>query len=174
MRQARAAVGQAVADSLIDGHSSSRGVEPNGPRRCQRGLGRKIEAEGDAEFALFTIGVLLEFGSAEIRGEIDVRRLKWLSGDGAESGRDLMMEEPRHRFVVRDIAARTLGVTEINGSSPDQMAIVAAQSRQVEGMDEISQGCIPALAKHRGRFVDSMVQDRSGRGFWDEDSCGSK
>lgn len=150
MRQPSAAVGKAVPEGLINGNDTSWRVEANGPRRGQRGLRRKIETERNAEFALLAIGVLLQFCSAEIRGQVNVGRLERLASHGAERGRHLMVEEARDWLVVGDVTARTLKVAELNRSGADQMAVITTQGRNVKRMDEIGERRIAALPKHRG------------------------
>lgn len=126
VRQAGSAVSKTIPESLINRHGASRSVEANGPRRGQGGLGRKIETQGDAEFTLLAVSMLLEFGSAEIGGEINVGRLERLAGQRSESGCDLMMKEASNRFVIGDVTARALEISELNHSGADQMAVITA------------------------------------------------
>ena len=60
----------------------------------------KNPGKGDAEFALLPVDVLFQFRPAQIRSQINVRGLDRLSGHVARCGRNLLMKESRHRFVV--------------------------------------------------------------------------
>src|ERR1700736_3637207 len=55
MRQAGSAIGEAVSQCLVNGHGASWSIQPDGPWRRKGGLWRKVETQGDAEFALFPV-----------------------------------------------------------------------------------------------------------------------
>jgi hypothetical protein len=104
MRHSGSAVDQAITKGLINRDCAFGSIEADRPRGGQVGLGRKIQAQRNAELALLPVGVLLQFGAAQIRRQIDIRGLDSLSRDGAHRLRNLMMEESCDALVVGDVS----------------------------------------------------------------------
>src|SRR6202030_2004318 len=105
-------ISETVSWRLV-GHDGAIGsVQSNGPGRRKLRLGRKIQAEGNTELTLLPVGVLLQFCSAQVRGEINIRRLERFSGDRAQRSRDVMVEKARHRLVIGHVATWTLPIPQ--------------------------------------------------------------
>jgi len=96
------------------------------PWRFESRFRRVIEAQANAELALFTVGVSFQFRAPLIRAEIDIRGFYRFPNDAAHCGRELVVEKLRHRFVLDGVSEGTLGVTQLQFSLANQMAIVTS------------------------------------------------
>src|SRR5579864_1411280 len=81
VRQLSSTICKTVPQCLVHSDRAAGSVQPNGPRRCELRLGRKVQTERNAELALLSVGVLFQFCSTQVRGEINIRRLQRLPGN---------------------------------------------------------------------------------------------
>src|SRR5258708_1104004 len=100
------AVDQSVAQCLIYRDGSFTRIKPYRPRGGQLRLGRKIQAQSNAELALLPVGVILQLSAAQVGREINIRRLDRFSGDGADGTGNLVVEETRHTLTVGNVAIK--------------------------------------------------------------------
>src|SRR5258708_17012424 len=141
------AVDQSIPQCLIYRDGSFTRIKPYRPRGCQLRLGRKIQTQSNAELALLPVDVLLQLSAAQVGRQINIGRLDRFAHDRANRIRNLVMEEPRHTFIVRDVAPQALFVAQSNASLPDGMPVVAAQSCEVERVNQVAERHISLLAK---------------------------
>src|ERR1700687_4764244 len=151
MRQSSSPISETVSQSLVGRDRAIYSVQSNGPRRRKRRLGRKIQAEGNAKLTLLTVGVLLQFCSAEVRGEINIRRLKSFPGDRAQRGRHVMVEKARHWLVISPLATRTLPIPQPDRAGANQVAIIAPQRSYMKRVDQITERRVAFFSKQRPR-----------------------
>jgi len=135
MRNASSAIDQPIPKSLIHRDRTARTIHSNGPGSLIFGFRREVETQSDAELALLSIRVLLQFGSTQITSRINVRRLDRLSYNSAYGLGDMLVKETSDTVVVHAVTERALLVSKINLSTPDHVAKVAAQSSNMERMN---------------------------------------
>src|SRR5579863_9969773 len=124
-------------------------IQVNRPRSPERGLGREIQAERNAEFTLLAVGMFLQIRSAQVRSHINVGWLERFAGYGAELSRNLPMEEPRDRLVVSHVTPRALTVPELDLSGADQIPVVPPQCSYMERVHQVSQRRVSLFSKVR-------------------------
>ncbi len=122
MRHLRSPIDQAIAERLINLDRAFGSIQSYGPRRCQLRFRRKIQTQRNAEFALLAVGVLLQFGAAQVGSKINIGRLDRFSHNGADGVRNLKVEETGNAFIVHCISPRTLLVAK-----PDRSARIACR-----------------------------------------------
>ncbi len=108
--------------------------------------------------------MFLQFCSAQVRSEINIRRLKRFSRDRAQRCRDIMVKEARHRLVISDVTARTLSVSQPNRASANQIAVIAAQCGDMKWVDQVAERRVAFFPKTWRCISKSFVQLRIMRG----------
>ena len=153
MRQSSSPISETVSQRLVGRDGAIGSVQSNGPRRRKLRLGRKIQAEGNTKLTLLTVGVLFQFCSAEVRGEINIRWLERFSGDRAQRSRDVMVEKTRHWLVIGHVATWTLPIPQPDRAGANQVAIIAPQRRYMKRVDQVTQRRVAFFSKKwpRGR-----------------------
>src|ERR1700720_965108 len=100
--------------------------------------------------------MFLQLGAAQVRGQIDIRRLDRLSPDQAHGICNLMVEESSNTLIMGYIATRALLVPEPNGSSADRTPVVAAQCRNMKRVNQVSKRCVCSLEKLMTSFSNNF------------------
>src|ERR1700691_677324 len=104
MRHSSSPINQPVAQSLIDLHRTLRSIQSYGPRSCQLRFRRKIHTQSNADLTLLPVSVLLQFGPAQVRPKINIRRLDRFTRDSADGVRNLMVEEAGNTLVLGKVS----------------------------------------------------------------------
>ena len=130
VRHLRSPVDQPITQRLINRDRAFSSIQAYGPRGRELGLRRKIQAQRNAELALLPVNVLLQVGAAQIRCEINIRRLDCFADDGTHSIRNLVMEKARDTFIVSRVSSRALHVAERHGSAAGSHAGSNGAARQ--------------------------------------------
>src|SRR5271157_3175874 len=101
--------------------------------------------------------MFLQFCPAHVRRHVRVGRLERFSGNRAEGGGDLMVEEASGRLVVGDVTARTLAVAKMDRAGANQIAIVPSQGGHMKRMNQVRERRVSLLPEQRRRSVNDLV-----------------
>src|SRR3954469_4626870 len=152
MRQARPAIGEAVSNCLVNGQHPAWSVQLNRPRRGEFRFRRKVQAKCDAELALLAIRVFLQFGAAQIRGQIYVRRLHGLSCNSTDAGCNALVKKSRYGIIVSNVTSRTLAVPQSDRTRTNLMPVVPAQRSEMKRVHGTAEPCVSFFTKQRTRL----------------------
>src|SRR6202158_5479572 len=170
MRQSSSPISETVSQSLVSRDGAIGSVQPNGPRRRKLRLGRKIQAEGNAKLTLLAVGVLLQFCSTEVRGQINIRRLESFPRDRAQRSRYVMVEKAGHWLVIGHVATWTLPIPQPDRAGANQVTIIAPQRRYMKRVDQVTERRVAFFSKQwpRGRalgLTGSETRSHTGGSF---------
>jgi hypothetical protein len=105
---ARSTIYKPFAQSLIYSDCPLPTIQTNGPGSFPTRLGREIQAQRYAEFALFSINVFLEDGTAQVGGRVNIGWNDWLTHDEAYGFGHLLVKKTSDALVVNSITPGTL------------------------------------------------------------------